>query len=58
MDPLHIDKRHMALQTWFNKVLHSPELGTCPELVRFMEDNKLDEGLVEISVCNFVRYVL
>lgn len=40
----------MALQTWFNKVLDSPELGSTPEVKLFLEEHKEEEGLVEIEV--------
>ena len=56
MNPLVIDKRHMHLQTWFNKVLNTPKLATSPEVVTFLEEHKLDESLVEIEVSQFVFY--
>ena len=50
MNPLLIDRRHMALQTWLDKVLQAEELGECPEVVLFLEEFKMEEGLVEITV--------
>jgi len=49
MNPLLIDRRHMALQTWLDKVLQTTELQECPEVVHFLEENKMEEGLVEIT---------
>ena len=50
MSPNVVDKRHMTLQTWFTKVLQSSILGTCADVVQFLEENKFDEGLVELEV--------
>ena len=50
MNPLLIDRRHMALQTWLDKVLRTPDLKECPEVVTFLEEYKMEEGLVEITV--------
>ena len=50
MKPLLIDRRHMALQTWLDKVLLEPTLGNSPEVQLFLEEVKYEEGLVEVQV--------
>ena len=50
MNPLLIDKRHMALQTWLDKVLQEPTLSNCTEIQQFLEETKIEEGLVEVKV--------
>lgn len=50
MNPLLIDKRHMALQTWVDKVLKEETLGNCAEIKHFLEETKLEEGLVAVKV--------
>lgn len=50
LNPQVIDKRHMALQTWLDKVLENVTLGHCPEVQLFLEETKFNEGLVEVEV--------
>eukprot|EP01102_Stenamoeba_stenopodia_P003510 TRINITY_DN1358_c0_g1_i1.p1 TRINITY_DN1358_c0_g1~~TRINITY_DN1358_c0_g1_i1.p1 ORF type:complete len:1053 (-),score=361.84 TRINITY_DN1358_c0_g1_i1:129-3287(-) len=49
LSPIVLNQQHMALQTWIQKVLKTPQLASSPELKSFLETDKRNVDIIAIA---------